>query len=145
METSEQYKQALDAFMHRMITHVRNGLIRDVMEQLEEGPAGLEPNPENLRLHEWFRELDQEFRENIKQVVTDAVDGTIFSTCVVLDGAAGGYPIPGVISDFALYLQTYANDDEYRANKAQEAIRINPPNTNDDLHDIYRDYVDDTA
>jgi hypothetical protein len=146
MNHSVEYQQAVDAFMRVMIAHVRNGAMKRTMSDLINGPQEPIPLPNMVNLHTWFTTLDQQSQAHIAILVKEVVDDALFSTLAVLDGVAGGYPIPGVLSDFAVYLQTYEHDSMYEVNQPQQMIRINDANTHDHLHDIlsdYSEYMDD--
>jgi hypothetical protein len=82
--------------------------------------------------------LDADGQEIVRSIVRDAVDLAVFGCLALLDGAAGGYPIPGKPSDFAVYLQSYADEAALSADAAQHLVRVNPNSlVDEDLHDLY--------
>jgi len=72
------------------------------------------------------------------EIIRESVDHAIFGVLAVLDGVAGGYPVEGVMSDFSLELQTYADGAARRENAAGLSVRINPSDTTVLLHDMFR-------
>jgi hypothetical protein len=143
MKANLNYEQAVSSFLRLLLMHVRNGVSADIMHYLDADPPGLNPDMTTIHMHTWFQQLDTQSRQHIQQLISNAVDRALFSSLVILDGAAGGYPVPGVISDFALYVQTYDSDARYQQNQPAQSIRINPPNASEDLHDLFRDLIDD--
>lgn len=129
--------QAVALFMKALILHARNGTIREVLSVLSNGPPGRQPPEAKLALHRWFQTLDSQGQRFVSQVIQEAVDAALFSTLVLLDGAAGGYPVEGEVSDFALYLQTYQDWEARKVDSPQISVRLNPPTTTEDLHDIF--------
>lgn len=91
---------------------------------------------ELVALHQWYRRLDDQDREYVLAVVRDAVDAAVFGCLVLLDGAAGT-AIPGKMSDFALYLQTYAGSTR-DPESVEFSVRFNPPAITEDLHDMFQ-------
>lgn len=130
-------------FLRALILHCRDGVIEDIKADLREGPTGQEPVAEKIALHKWFLQLSEENQEPINYLVSEVVDSTIFSVLALLDGVAGGYPVDKTISDFALYLQTYANLQSQKLNNSDMAVRINNLGRLDHLHDIFMDAVKD--
>jgi hypothetical protein len=143
MKEDINYQQAVDGFLRLLLTHVRNGVSADIMHYLDAGPPGLSPDATTVYMHTWFQRLDVQSRQHVQHLISDAVDRALFSALVILDGGAGGYPVPGVISDLALYVQTYDSDARYQQNQPAQSIRLNPPNASEDLHDLFRDLIDD--
>jgi hypothetical protein len=86
----------------------------------------------------WFRNLNTEDQSRVSEIVREAVDSAIFGVLVVLDGLSGGNPVDGTNSDFALELQTYADEDARRANAPETSVRINQSDTTEPLHDLFR-------
>ena len=138
MNTIPSRINVAERFINLLITHVRNGSVDDIMSVLEEGSLGKEPSPSSLAHHSWFRNLDHESHVNIRTIVQEAIDNALFSVLVILDGAAGGYPLKGQLSDYALYVQAYSNEKAYVSDEPHIAVRLNPANSTEDLHDIFR-------
>ena len=76
-------------------------------------------------------------------VIREAVDAAIFGCLVLLDGMTGGPPVVGVVSDFALYLQTYENEEARQADKPNRRVRVNPAWTGEYLHDLFHFAVEE--
>lgn len=134
----DKRNKAARLFLERLINHSYVASIDSVGSMLSDGPPGRKPDPRLVRLHDWFSSLDEASRQNIRDVIVEAVDTALFGTLVLLDGLAEGEPIDGETSDFALTLQTYASEEDREANNANSAVRVNPFGTEDDLHDMYR-------
>ena len=129
-------EQAAELFVNRLITRAYKIGIRDMKEELEEGPSGRTPLVELVALHQWYQRLDDQDREYVLAVIRHVVHSTVFGCLVLLDGAAG-YAIPGKVSDFAVYLQTYANIDAQGADSPELRVRVNPAFTTEYLHDMF--------
>lgn len=130
-------------FLRALMLHCRDGIIYDIKADLAEGPPGKEPPPEKVALHEWFLQLDQGNQGHIDYLVSEIVDSTLFSMLALLDGVAGGYPVENRASDFALYLQIYADIQSQQRNEPVSSTRINKPDALEHLHDIFMAAVKD--
>jgi hypothetical protein len=93
----------------------------------------------------WYLGLSVADQAHVKSLVLDAVEQSVFGALVLLDGQTGGYPLIDQPSDFALYLQTYANEDRLWDEDPERHIRINSPNSSEDLHDIMSDILNETS
>ena len=138
MTTHLDRKRAVEAFMHLLIPHARDGTIQDIISMLNQGPPGQEPPQDKLALHYWFQQLDNQSQEHVREIVRESVDSALFSTLVILDGAAGGWPVRDELSDFAIYLQTYQDSNAQVADSPQVSVRLNSTDATEDLHDIFR-------
>ncbi len=125
---------ASERFLEMLVRRAYHGSIRSLTSILADGPQGLEPQPYLTELHRWYRLLDESSREKVIQVVREAVEAAIFGVLVLLDGMTGGDPMPGTVSDFAVYLQTYESDEARKSNSPLSKVRLNPAYTGDDLH-----------
>lgn len=134
---------AVEKFIQALISHARNGIIHDNISILEKGPPGRQPPEDKVILHQWFQQLDNQAQNYVGEIIKEAVDSTLFSTLVIIDGAAGR-PIQGRLSDFALYLQIYSDEDTELQDSPQVRIRLNPKQALEDLHDIFRWTIEDT-
>lgn len=130
-------KEAAELFIQRIILGARVGTIGGVKKWLEFGPPGREPENRLVEMHAWFRALDKNNQDAILNIVQEAIDRALFNALVVLDGYAGGLPLKGVESDFALYLQTYREAKDEALDKPLFRIKINPWHSTEALHDIY--------
>lgn len=128
---------AVNIFMEFIINRAYKSVIKGITGRLENGPSGKEPPQEKIGQYEWFKNLDEEGKQKVHSIVRDTVESTLFGVFVILDGASGGYPIKGELSDFALYLQTYKNEKSYDTNLPKTYVRLNPSNQTEDLHDIF--------
>lgn len=138
-------ESATELFLQFVIERARNGVVEDIHGRLAERPAGRRPSPLSVARHEWFRDLSSEDQSRIMAIVRESVDSAIFGVLVVLDGLSGGNPIEGVTSDFSLELQTYTNEEARAGNAAETSVRINPSNTTELLHDLFRWKLEDRS
>lgn len=138
MKKNLDRKTGVDALMQILIEHARDGIIDEVISMLEKGPPGRNPPPEKFALHEWFQKLDEQGQEHIQKIIQESVDSTLFSTLVILDGAAGGYPVKEELSDFALYIQTYQDNNAEAGDLPRVRVKLNPWGATEDLHDVFR-------
>ncbi len=130
-------EDAARVFLNMFIARAYDGAINTVVSILEKGPPGRRPPEELTRLHNWFESLDTENREHVQTVIQKSVDSAIFGCLVLLDGMSGGNPIKGKLSDFAVYLQTYKDDNAMKSDLPENRVRLNPPAISDDLHDMF--------
>jgi hypothetical protein len=129
---------AADLFLRFVIGRARNNVIEGIQEDLFDGPPGRKPSPEAVARHMWFRNLTTEDQSHVSEIIRESVDAAIFGVLVVLDGLSGGNPVEGTTSDFALELQTYADEETRRENAPEISVRINPADTTEPLHDLFR-------
>ncbi len=137
MERLPEQLTATTDFIDRITLRAYEGAIRDSRKLLENGPAGRKPAQELVSLHQWFSQLAKDDREQVHRAVRDAVEAAIFGFFVVLDGASGGWPVEGEISDFALYRQSYADYDAEKADTPTTRVKINGLSMSEDLHDLF--------
>jgi hypothetical protein len=131
-------KLAAELFLKHLIDRARNGVLDDTHNRLVHGPPGRKPSAAALALSEWFRNLNSDDQARVTEAIRAAVDSAVFGVLVILDGASGGPPLEDVASDFALSLQTYSSDDARNENAADVSVRINPADTTEPLHDMFR-------
>lgn len=136
---------AADLFLRFVIDRARNGVIESIKNDLASGPPGRKPSPYAVARHMWFRNLSAEDQSRVSDIIRESVDAAIFGVLVVLDGLSGGNPVEGTTSDFALELQTYAHDEARRENAPATSLRINPSDTTEPLHDLFRWKVEETS
>ena len=129
--------RAADLFL-RFVIGARNNVIEGVHHNLNEGPPGRKPWPDAVVRHRWFRNLSTEDQSRVSEIIRESVDSAIFAVLVTLDGLSGGNPVEGTTSDFALELQTYTNEDARAENAPETSVRINPSDTTELLHDLFR-------
>lgn len=131
--------EAARIFLQMLISRAYDGGIDSVLSKLSKGPPGRKPREDWVRLSQWFRGLNEEDQEQVRAVIRDAVDAAVFGCLVLLDNLTGGNPIQGQTSDFALYLQTYSDEEARQGSQSLASMRINPAWSGDeDLHDMYR-------
>lgn len=135
-------EKATEVFIKNLILHSYNGVIETTLSNLENGPPGRMPPRNRVAWHEWYIALDETGKNNIREIIRDTVDATLFSALVLLDGASG-YPIKDKLSDFALYLQVYENEKAAKDDIPINRIKLNPWSTTEDLHDIFHWMLDD--
>ncbi len=130
--------EAAEVFLRSIIKRGYRGTIESIMAILEKGPPGRKRSPDVAALHTWYEQLDSQARGNVAALVKETATEAIFGCLVVLDNASGGYPLEGQLSDFALQLQTYEDDEAQAENRARLSVRLNPAsNQEDDLHDRF--------
>jgi hypothetical protein len=138
MNSQPTREETAGTFIRMLIQHAYDGAIEEIRSILHEGPPGREPAEDVRALHAWFRTLASDDQEMTLRVVREAVDAVLFRTLVFLDGAWGGYPVVGEVSDFALYLQMYGDEDALAADTPRASVRVNPRFATEDLHDMFR-------
>jgi hypothetical protein len=83
---AEKDKQMNDhEFISAIRVAVRSSSVKGIMQTLS-SPPGRKPSSERHRLANWFNALADGEKENIRLVVTDAVDAALFGFLCVLDG-----------------------------------------------------------
>lgn len=137
--------RAADLFLQFLIERARDGTVEGIHKRLSEGPSGRKPSAVAVSRHEWFRSLSAEDQSSVVSIIRESVDSAIFGVLVVLDGLAGGNPVEGVTSDFSLELQTYVDEDARGENAAEMSVRINPSDTTEPLHDLFRWKLEETS
>jgi hypothetical protein len=138
-------EEAANLFLRFVIERARTGVIEGLLEDLNEGPPGREPSPDDIVRHRWFLSLSAENQERVSDVIREAVDSAIFGMLVILDGLSGGNPISETPSDFALELQAYPDDEARRENAPSLSVRVNPSDTTEPLHDLFRWKLEETS
>ncbi len=134
----ESPEEAAQVFVKSVFVEAYEGTIEVVNEYLQQGPPGRDPSKYLLRLHDWFVTLDSTDRDKLAAVIAETARVAVFQCLSSLDGVTGGWAVPDTISDFALYLQTYADEATWLENEPRGAVRINHPNrTGEDLHDLF--------
>jgi hypothetical protein len=136
---------AANLFLRFVIERGRNNVIEGFQKDLSEGPPGRKPPPDAVARHEWFRSLAAEDQAQVVDIIRESVDSAIFGVLVVLDGLSGGNPVEGTTSDFSLELQTYADEKARSENAAAISVRINPSDTTEPLHDLFRWKLDESS
>jgi hypothetical protein len=130
--------EAANIFLGRIFDHAYQGSINGVRSLLEKGPVGRAKQPEKLELYDWYQNLDLRDRQLVLSVIEETAKLSIFSFLVVLDNKDIGPPIVDRSSDFALYLQTYENDDDMFIYSPKKMTRVNRSYSIDgDLHDEF--------
>lgn len=134
---SKDTKNAIDIFLRRIISHSYDGAIRGVRKILERGPSGRAKQVKRSKIFEWYQKLDEKDRQVVLDIIEESVRLSVFSFLVVLDNKAGGPPLD-LNSDFALYLQTYASDNDRTNYSPNTSTRLNMSYTVDgELHDEF--------
>jgi hypothetical protein len=128
-------------FLKMAISQSYKSAINMIIEYLEE--EGKKRPADIVDLREWFANLDDHGREQVRNVVRKTADGAVFCFLVMLDGLSGGNPIPDKPSDFAVFLQTYESDDLLWDGISNSHIRVNPLKGPEHLHDLFRDMLED--
>lgn len=93
--------------------------------------------PELIEMNKFFKSLSKENKRMIYELIDYTVKLLLFGVLVKFDGHSGGNVISDVESDFAIYLQSYENNDDKQKNKYLEKIRINTSQSDHiELHDL---------
>lgn len=137
MEMSDAQK----IFLQKIAKRAYHGTVNDIQSLLEHGPTV--PAPEELAIHEWYQNLSVQEQAWIQKICKKTAYSVMFGSLVLLDNLTGGRPIEGVLSDFALYLQTYQDLDAKSSDLPDQKIRINPSKSLLDLHDMINEYIDE--
>jgi hypothetical protein len=128
-------KEAANIFISKYLLSLYKNTYKVIESQLAEGfPGGVE---EPYEMEKWYKNLDDDSKGLINDLLQATVKITIFEVLVLLDNMTGGYPIKGQVSDFALYLQTYADVEAKRINQLREAVRFNSLQ-DEELHDLFQ-------
>ncbi len=136
--------EAGDLFLNLLLAVAYDRAVDGTVSLLEDGPPGRGPAEDLVSLHRWFQGLSDESRGCAVSVLRETAEAVLFNLLVLLDGL-GGYVIKGVVSDFAVYLQSYADEDARKANTAELRVRVNPAHTTQFLHDRMRWMLEDRA
>jgi hypothetical protein len=137
---------AADHFIQVLADRAYAGAIRSMTKILERGPAGRKPRSKLVQLHQWYVGLRPEDQQQVLQLIGETARHAVFGCFVVLDNKQGGYPVSSVLSDYAVYLQTYADETARGRNEANLAVRLNPAYGNNiDLHDRFMELIEDDA
>jgi len=136
--------EAAELFLRLLVAEAYDGAVEGTALVLKKGPPGRKPSQDLVALHRWFQDLDDESREHVLAVIRHASDAALFHCLVLIDGLAG-YPIEGKVSDFAVYLQTYASQDARMANSPQTSVRLNSAHTTEYLHDMFHQILQERA
>jgi hypothetical protein len=138
MDNPINSNEAAKIFLEKVIRRAYDGVINDMQSLLSEGPTGRKPQKDLADRALWFQNLEEESRKHIEAIIQASVNAAVFGCLVVLDNMTIGGPLEEKLSDYALYLQTYADMHAHVADQPQESIRINVPNKTESLHDMFR-------
>lgn len=114
-----------EEFVKSIKENVRGSSISGTIKNLEK-PPGRRPEPELVKLSEWYNGLNESDKGMVFRAIERAVDQSVFGFFAVLDGVR-------VIEDTSLkgMLELYYTNDSSK-------VLLN--NEQDDyLHDIYKD------
>ena len=128
-----------------VITSCYENTLSNVRSQFVDGPPGGVPDVRHVALHRWFAGLLSDDQEKVMDIVAYAVDLSLFHLLNVLDGTSSPWPVEGVNSDYAVYLQTYKDDQDEKINSPDRSVRINPifpPSSQDYLHDVFSELME---
>ena len=130
-------QQAAALFVDRLIARAYDGAIRIVMTMLENGPPGGRPRDDKVALHRWFQDIDAETKQNIRAIVECTAESAVFGACTILDGVSGGYAIPGIVSNFALYLESHRDPAADVTEPPDDSVKVCPDVGGDNLHNLF--------
>ena len=72
-------------------------------------------------------------------IIDDVAAFTLYCCILVIDGAAINNPIEGEVSEFALYLQTYQDNNMLEKNICSKRIKINSMEYPHRLFEVFKD------
>lgn len=118
-----------DTFVERIKDEVRDASVEVTLKNLVE-LIGRSPRDKNVRQKEWYDTLNDSDRDMVRNVITEAVDETVFGFLCVLDGVR---TIDDEFDEEGKFVLEYTNRD-YKSliNDEEEEF----------LHDIYQGMVD---
>jgi hypothetical protein len=132
----------LKVFLKALIDQAVHGTFNSIEKQLRDGPSGRIKDPNKLKNQEWYLGLRDDEKKILLNIIQDVINRTVFNLLVIIDNKLVGYPLQKEISDFALYLQTYENQNDLTNYKPKEILRINRSySINGDLHDEFTAYI----
>jgi hypothetical protein len=92
--------------------------------------GGLPQADDPAALSSWYMALDTYNKKMVNETIRNTIIATVLYGLPILDNIVGS-PVKGVLSDFALYLQTYTDKNAYLKDIPREAIRVNSFNNPD--------------
>ncbi len=128
-------EEAAERFVQRIVSELGVTGHQQLVDAVEKGI------PRNIYggLSKWYLEQNGENQQQIRALIKEAVNFTIFGLLSLLDGVAGHERIGDKPANYALFLEVYSNYTTYTQSKAEYNVRINPYNINGELlHDIFR-------
>jgi hypothetical protein len=136
-----QSEEAIKVFMQRVEIRSYKAALEEVISLLKSGPIGLNPKANEIELHEWYENLNDDNKLKIEEIIKKTAFHSIFGFLMILDNLTMGYPIEGEVSDFALYIQSYSDKTSRSLNQPKEVFRINHPKNISSLHDLISGYI----
>jgi len=137
MESNE----AVKVFLERVSIRAYKSAIEQIDSLLRGSQDSRISETEDIHLHDWYEKLDDETKIIVRAIIKKTAQKVLFGFLVILDNLTMGYPIEGVISDFALYIQTYVDKTSHSNDQPKEAIRINHPKNTSSLHDLIFEFI----
>ena len=132
---------AVKLFLDIVNQQAIKGTYTGIEDLLKEGPPGRLKKQDYVKFHEWYRNLGEQDKEIVLNIIREAINRTIFNLLVILDNKVGNL-LEGDISDLTLNLQIYTDRDNLFKYNPQEITRINKSYSIDgDLHDIFTDMI----
>lgn len=129
---------AAELFVSTLFVEAYEAVTRYMVCDLVEGPPGRGPLASMVARHHWYQQLGEADQAHVQSVIRASVRAALFECLVLLDGMSGGYPISGEPSDYALFLQSYQDEETLAHGTPNRSIRINPRfSTEEYLHDRF--------
>lgn len=135
-------KEAAQLFLERVFVDGYQATCSDLENSLTVGLPGEADDP--VETEKWFSNLNPEDKQIVKEIIRATAKMAIFNMLVTLDNVSGGPPIRTQVSDFALSVQTYHDDEEKLNNQADQVIRINSLK-DENFHDLFLDRVNEIS
>jgi hypothetical protein len=113
-----------EKFIEYLKIFIRDSSIEDAISLFEK-PPGRKPDDRIKKLSIWYNSLSKNDKENIKEVITEAIDSSIFGLLCVIDGVRA---LEDAEEKGKLKLYYSKEDKETLLNKDDQEY----------LHDIYK-------
>ena len=132
-------EDAIKVFLEAIYYAVYIATQKSMMKRLVEGPPGTVSDPKATTIKNWFLSLDETHQSVFLDAIQETISMSIFNFLVLIDNKAGGYPLKETVSDYAIFLQSYKDEDSlYDYSLSLEAIRLNMSySPGGDLHDEF--------
>ncbi|MFC2640401.1 MAG: hypothetical protein ACFN04_02355 [Propionibacterium acidifaciens] len=78
------YEKA-ESFMEKIVEHVYKNAVSGTIRVIE-NPPGRNPSPSLVKLAEWYSNLDNESKEQVRRVAIEAADAALFGLFAAFDG-----------------------------------------------------------
>jgi len=77
--------EKIESFMEKIVEHVYKKAVSGTIKVIE-SPPGRNPSPSLVKLAEWYSDLDDEGKEQVRRVAIEAADSALFGLFAAFDG-----------------------------------------------------------